>query len=182
MPSSSKGGAFEREISRKLSLWWSGGQHDDWFWRTGGSGGRATNRAKSGKATINGYGDIMAQCGEAQKLLDIVTFELKRGYNVATVSDLLDIESGGTMAKFIEQASKAASLAGTPHWAIIHKRDRRTPLMITSCWGFVDKCNNWIEYAERNPPLTSKWTAVYVLTLDSCLSESSKENLHNHWY
>lgn len=128
---SNKGSPFEREIARKLSLWWSDGQADDWFWRTAGSGGRATNRAKSGKSTANGGGDICAQTKEAQNLLDKVTFELKRGYNTATISDLLD-NDGGVMGKFIEQARRSASLAGTPYWAVIHKRDRREALLITN--------------------------------------------------
>ena len=128
---SNKGSPFEREIARKLSLWWSDGQADDWFWRTAGSGGRATNRAKSGKSTANGGGDICAQTKEAQNLLDKVTFELKRGYNTATISDLLD-NNGGVMGKFIEQARRSASLAGTPYWAVIHKRDRREALLITN--------------------------------------------------
>lgn len=133
---SNKGSPFEREIARKLSLWWSDGQADDWFWRTAGSGGRATNRAKSGKSTANGGGDICAQTKEAQNLLDKVTFELKRGYNTATISDLLD-NDGGVMGKFIEQARRSASLAGTPYWAVIHKRDRREALLITNCMWFL---------------------------------------------
>jgi hypothetical protein len=132
---SNKGSPFEREIARKLSLWWSDGQADDWFWRTAGSGGRATNRAKSGKSTANGGGDICAQTKEAQNLLDRVTFELKRGYNTATISDLID-NDGGVMAKFIEQARRSASLAGTPYWAVIHKRDRREALLITN-WAML---------------------------------------------
>lgn len=172
MPSGHKGGAFEREISRKLSLWWSGGQHDDWFWRTGGSGGRATNRAKSGKATINGYGDIMAQCGEAQKLLDIVTFELKRGYNVATVSDLLDIESGGTMAKFIEQARRSASLAGTLYWAVIHKRDRREALVITNFSVLAEYASHCMELSIAEDGV---YSCIWAVPLAEVLVEEVRE-------
>jgi hypothetical protein len=164
-----KGSPFEREIARKLSLWWSDGQADDWFWRTAGSGGRATNRAKSGKSTANGGGDICAQTKEAQNLLDKVTFELKRGYNTATISDLFDSESGGVMHKFIEQASRSASLAGTPHWAVIHKRDRRDALLITS----------WADLLIFGPPHIECWpnTAerpVWVAKLDDCLSPRTR--------
>ncbi|MFN7317947.1 MAG: hypothetical protein ACK5S6_00425 [bacterium] len=171
MPRSSKGGAFERDISRQLSLWWSGGQHDDWFWRTGGSGGRATNRAKSGKETVNGYGDIMAQCGEAQKLLDVVTIECKKGYNIVSISDLLDLKSGGTMQKFIDQATKAASLAGTPHWAIIHKRDRRETLLITNCLEFAGP-----SWSAQRLMLDDD---ILIAPLDLCLTPLTRSKLRD---
>ena len=128
-----KGSAFEREFARKLSLWWSNGIADDWFWRLGGSGGRATNRAKSGRNTANGYGDIAAQCPEAQKLLNIATFELKRGYSSTTIQDLLDKPKGpNQMRDFIEQAKRSASLAGTPFWILVLKRDKREELIVTN--------------------------------------------------
>ena len=166
-----KGSPFEREIARRLSLWWSDGQADDWFWRTAGSGGRATNRAKQGKATANGGGDICAQTKEAQNLLDLVTFELKRGYNTATISDLLDIEGGGVMGKFIEQARKSASLAGTPYWAVIHKRDRREALLITNYPGFVPYQNfstGFISSASDNTD------GIHLAKLDNCLCSGTK--------
>jgi hypothetical protein len=130
---SGKGSAWEREFARELSLWWSNGAADDWFWRTGGSGGRATNRAKTGKATANGSGDICAQTSEAQLLLAHITFELKRGYSYTTIQDLLDKPVlNSDMHKFIEQASRSASLAGTRTWGLVVRRDRRSPLLITN--------------------------------------------------
>lgn len=170
---SNKGSPFEREIARRLSLWWSDGQADDWFWRTAGSGGRATNRAKQGKATANGGGDICAQTKEAQNLLDLVTFELKRGYNTATVSDLLDIEGGGVMGKFIEQARRSASLAGTPYWAVIHKRDRREALVITNMQQLLQM--------PMIPPVTIAFPAIeepiYASKLDDCLTPVVAETI-----
>ena len=141
-----KGSAFERDFARKLSLWWSEGKADDWFWRLGGSGGRATNRAKSGRNTANGYGDIAAQCPEAQRLLNIVTFELKRGFNRISIQDLLDKPNGpNQMRDFIEQAKRSASLAGTPFWVLVFRRDLREELIVTnmaygiaSCLLFLD--------------------------------------------
>jgi|688.fasta_scaffold00823_50 hypothetical protein len=128
-----KGSAFEREFAKKLSLWWSEGKADDWFWRVGGSGGRATNRAKQGKSTSNGCGDIGAQCHEAQRLLNVVTFELKRGYNSTTIQDVLDKPNGpNQMRDFIEQAKRSASTAGTPYWILVLKRDKREELVVTN--------------------------------------------------
>lgn len=128
MSRSNKGAQLERELSRQLSLWWSGGQDDSWFWRSSQSGGRATQRAKKGKSTTNAAGDIAAQCHEAQKLLDCITCEIKRGYPRISVADLWERPKGG-FHDFVSQAQKSASLAGTPGWAVIHKRDRRNAVI-----------------------------------------------------
>src|SRR5688572_3527363 len=126
-----KGSAFERSICRQLSLWWSGGKHDDLFWRSATSGARATTRAKSGKRTAGHCGDVVATDSSAQPFISFFTVELKRGYNGATPIDLLD---GGNHSKrsfpaMFKQAADARDRAGTPHWLLIHKRDRRAAMV-----------------------------------------------------
>jgi hypothetical protein len=123
-----KGASFERMLSVQLSLWWSEGKEDSWFWRSSQSGGRATQRAKQGKATKNAAGDLAAQCAEAQKLLDICCIEAKRGYSKVCIADIWEKDSGG-FHDFIEQARKSASLAGARFSLVIHKRDRREPVV-----------------------------------------------------
>lgn len=44
-----KGSVFEREICKALGRWWTDGERDDIFWRTAGSGARATCRLERGK-------------------------------------------------------------------------------------------------------------------------------------
>ncbi len=128
-----KGQDFERQMARKLSLWWSDGKSDDLFWRSSMSGGRATVRAKSGKSTANSCGDLMAMTAEGQSLLDITAFELKKGYQTYSIQDLIDKPNKkGGFWDFVEQASRDASLAGCPHWTVIHKRDRREPVYVTN--------------------------------------------------
>ncbi|NBW19684.1 MAG: hypothetical protein EBR82_68105, partial [Caulobacteraceae bacterium] len=79
------------------------------------------------------YGDIAAQCPEAQKLLNIATFELKRGFNRISLQDLLDKPNGpNQMRDFIEQAKRSASLAGTPFWVLVFRRDLREELIVTN--------------------------------------------------
>lgn len=125
-----KGGVFEREFAKNLSLWWSDGKHDDWFWRSSTSGARATVRAKSGKRTANSAGDICAQTAEGQKLLNILTFELKRGYNALSIQDLLDCKGRCQWLEFVQQAQASASLAGTPLWALVLRRDKRREVIV----------------------------------------------------
>jgi len=129
----SKGADQERLISVKLSLWWSNGTRDDLFWRSAGSGGRATQRAKSGKQTANSYGDICATDAEGQEFLNVTTIESKRGFKDSTIQDLLDKKNRkGGMWDMVYQAQRDASLAGVKYWTLIHRRDRREAVYITS--------------------------------------------------
>lgn len=123
-----KGSGFEREVSKKLSLWYSRGESDSWIWRTAMSGGRATVRAKKGQATSGGAGDLTFTDAKAAPLFELVTFELKRGYAKTSLSDLIDKNDGtkpGTFEQWVQQAVRSARQAGTPHWVIIHKRNNR---------------------------------------------------------
>jgi len=130
---SSKGSAFEREICKKLSLWWSNNQSDDIFWRTAGSGARATTRRKSGKDTFGQAGDVQATDPVGQPLIDLCNIEIKRGYSKAHLAELLDAPDHlkpCLYAQFIEQAVNDAEAAGSPYWWLIVKRDRRVPIII----------------------------------------------------
>ena len=55
-----KGGAFEREISKKISLWITGRPKEVVLWRTASSGGRATQSMKSGIKQESQVGDVGA--------------------------------------------------------------------------------------------------------------------------
>lgn len=141
--SKGKGSAFEREVCKTLSLWWSGGVDDSLFWRTAMSGGRATVRAKKGKMTRAHCGDITAVDDAGSTLTKLITFELKRGYNRGTLSDLVDKPDRARpsiLEQFIVQAMTAAKHANTPYWMIIHKRDQKRilvhyPLKLHVAWS-----------------------------------------------
>lgn len=75
-----KGGSFENEIAKKLSLWWSDGESPEVFVRTGGSGSRATNRLKSQDKTDYTIGDITYNTPEGKPLIDAWSIECKTGY------------------------------------------------------------------------------------------------------
>ena len=55
-----KGSGFERTICHELSMWISHGKHDDLFWRSSMSGGRATVMFKKGGQNRTQNGDITA--------------------------------------------------------------------------------------------------------------------------
>lgn len=75
--SKQKGGSFEREVCRRLSLWVSEGKSDDLFWRSAMSGGRATVRGKKGQKTASGQGDITAVTRKGNLLTDRFVIECK---------------------------------------------------------------------------------------------------------
>lgn len=130
---SNKGSAFERDIARKLSLWWTNDERDDVFWRTSQSGGRASVRAKKGQKTHGSYGDIAAVDPIGEPLIQTVTIELKRGYKKWSFLDIVDKSPKAalqTFEKFWEQVKEDSKNAGTPYSMIIFKRDRREPCVV----------------------------------------------------
>jgi hypothetical protein len=140
-----KGGEFERDFCRELTTWWTGDQESDVvFWRTAMSGGRATVRRKKGKKTTQAHcGDIAALTLDAQRLTELVTFELKRGYNgtanLHNYLDPTDKSAEPAYSEWILQARAAAEAAETPFWAIVHRRDRRESMgFLKRFFGSVD--------------------------------------------
>jgi len=78
-----KGKAFERKVSKELSLWWTDGGRDDVFWLTSQSGGRATTRRRKDVQTKNQGGDIGLIDPIGQPFIDNFFLELKDGYKNA---------------------------------------------------------------------------------------------------
>ena len=79
-----KGSDFERTICKELSQWWSREEEkkerDDVFWRTAGSGARATVRQKQGKDTSASYGDVTSIDPIGYPFVSLFLLEIKRGY------------------------------------------------------------------------------------------------------
>lgn len=121
-----KGSSFEREISKRLSLWWTEGERDDIFWRSDQSGGRATQRAKQGKSTSNSYGDLACIDPIGQPFIDQFCIELKRGYSkdLAILPILDNPKAKHSLIEFWNQCERDRELAGRPHSMLIFKRDR----------------------------------------------------------
>jgi hypothetical protein len=108
MSKSKKGGEFERNRCKLLSKWWSNDEHDDLFWRSSQSGGRATQRAKFGKRTINADGDIAPTHSSAEPLTDYFLFECKTGYK-DQVDALKYVDSDGKVNMLQEWWRKAST-------------------------------------------------------------------------
>jgi len=174
-----KGANFEREISKKLSLWWTGGERDDVFWRTSQSGGRASARAKIGKKTYGSYGDIAAVDPVGSPLIEKVTIELKRGYKKWSILDLIDKPERAakqTFEKFLEQVKRDAKLAKTPCFMIIFKRDRREVCVAVSK-GLYNLSP--LEDKEKVISIQTGKELVYVMSFKSFLKHFLPGNFKN---
>lgn len=128
----SKGSSFEREICKQLSLWWTYGKSNDVFWRTAGSGAMAKTRSKTGGKAFGQHGDVQATNPIGQKLIDVCSIELKRGYSKNTFTDVLDKSDNAaeqTFESFIYQAEEDSINARAYSWLLITKRNRRQALI-----------------------------------------------------
>jgi len=129
-----KGSGFEREICKKLSLWWTDNKSDCVFWRSSQSGGRATQRTKKGQKTFGSYGDIAAVDPIGQPLMQMFTIELKRGRSHGSPGDLLDAlpprgKSPPPFEATLLQAMRGCKEAGSAGWLLICQRDRHVPMV-----------------------------------------------------
>jgi len=127
-----KGSDYEREVCTTLSRWWTDGKRDDIFWRSAGSGARATVRGKRGKQTANQHGDVAAVDPIGAPLTDLFSIEIKRGYSSSTIHDLLDRKDKSAELLYDEWFCKAidsCKSAGTFSWLLISRRDRREPII-----------------------------------------------------
>lgn len=131
---SSKGGAFEREVSKRLDLWWLGHNDDTCFWRSTQSGGRATTRSSKGQRTTGSYGDIAATNPVGEPLIKAFTIECKRLNGKDNhMHDIVDCPSHLTRQRPFEelliQASEQAKAARSISWMLLYRRNGRLPLV-----------------------------------------------------
>lgn len=132
MGRAAKGSKFERWVAMQLSNWWTCGQSDSVFWRTSGSGARASTRSKANQRTAFQYGDLCATDPIGQPFIDLITVEIKRGYNRHTIADLLDKPLKARVQTYQDWFAKAQrdhERAGSFSWLLIVKRDLRETIV-----------------------------------------------------
>jgi hypothetical protein len=152
MGKSKKGSAFERDTCKQLSLWFSHGERDDIFWRTAGSGARATCRAKQGLMTADSAGDICAIHPSAKCFTRISIWELKRGYSaknsnrgisLLTIIDKLTAEKPPILVEWWTKLIEELKTHKRKFGFIIFKRDRKNACiaMHTSTFDYLNRRN-----------------------------------------
>ena len=165
-----KGAKFERQISKELSLWWTGGKRDDVFWRTSQSGGRATIRKKQGKNTKNQDGDICATDPIGQPLLDVTTIELKVGYNSWTIKEIIDSltrEKNSKLEDFFEQCEREATAQNKKCWCLITRQDRRESLIFINneLWKIIARKTGCLSTLSKIIIVHQKFGYVHAIKL-----------------
>ena len=141
-----KGSNFEGEICKILSLWWSNGKRDDLFWKSYGSGNRATIRTKLNKFTEGQYGDICSTSSLSVLLTRFFTFEIKKGYPRLSFNDILDSNSKKNNYWFwFNKIENTINYSKTISWVLIHKKNNREILLFLPFSIYkkiVNKINN----------------------------------------
>lgn len=127
-----KGGKFERQISKRLSLWLSSGERDDMFWRTHGSGSRYTIRNKKDIDTEGQDGDICSTCsGDSEKFRKIFSLELKN-YKDINLWGLVTKNKTGFLDFWRQTVKQAESVNKIP--VLIIKENYRPILFVSNLW------------------------------------------------
>jgi len=147
-----KGGAFERAVCKQLSLWVSKGKRTDLFWRTAGSGSRATVMKQSTHA-----GDIAATLPEGHILTDVFVIECKFYRNLRLESLLTDKPAGILPAAWEKLEQQARKLSKLP--LLIAKQNNTKTLILTRYQTCV------------LPNVKLVWLSAYVSSFDRLLSE-----------
>jgi len=138
-----KGSSFEREICKELSLWWSKGVRDDIFWRTAGSGARATVRRKGRDCdTANSTGDMCSLHSSGEPFIRHFLIEMKKGYtrggdriDVLKMIDALEGRKSCLLQQWLDKAWLEAHSAGRKEVWLIFQRDLSKPmLMVRHSW------------------------------------------------
>jgi hypothetical protein len=129
-----KGGNFEREIAVTLSSWWTNGTNQEVFWRSAGSGGRATRRSRAGKSAKRDTSDLRASDPIGEPFLRLFAPELKNGYFQHPIIQLVDRPRhtlGHTMwDTWIAQAESARKNSGAVAWCVIARRTGQEILFV----------------------------------------------------
>lgn len=132
---SAKGSSFERAICKQLSIWWTQDldtPRDDIFWRSSGSGARATVRHRKGISTANSEGDIVFIDPLGKPLMDLLCIELKCGYGDWSIADHLETKQKKSQFwDFWRQATESA-FNKNAFAALIYKKDRRNAMIAFS--------------------------------------------------
>jgi hypothetical protein len=102
-----KGGAFEREMAKFLTVWLTGKEKPYVYWRTPSSGGMATISEQNKEIS----GDIIALRPEGAFFTDRFSVELKTGYPKATFHQHLKENKNFEIENFWKQCIRDAQKA-----------------------------------------------------------------------
>jgi len=124
-----KGGDFEREISKSLTVWLTGKEKPYAYWRMPGSGSLSTIHEQN----KNLSGDITAILPEAEFLTNSFSIECKTGYPQTSFWQHFGRVKNFNIEIFWRQAFEDSSRAGK-HPMLIYRKKGRKPIIGISEW------------------------------------------------
>jgi hypothetical protein len=151
-----KGGAFERLLCRRLSLWLSQGERSDLLWRSAMSGGRATLQLAKDEVNRAQSGDLTAIASAAYQFCDRTFIEAKHYRDLAIARGLLC--DTGLLAKFWKTTVAAA--ARYDKIPLLIARQNRYPIIAVTGDAAVFACP---------PVLTLHGWSAQLYLLDAAL-------------
>lgn len=159
-----KGNSFERLICKKLSMWWSGNERDDLFWRTHNSGGRHTVREQKDLDTHHQVGDVTNTHPDGELFIDNFIVECKHYRNInlwGLITNKKDI-----IFKWWDKLSEENKDGKMP-WLIIRENGR--PIILITDQKFYDLFGDKIE-CEPKLSFSYKKKISYIYLLEDILS------------
>jgi len=123
----SKGGSFEREVSKALTIWLTGVEKPYMFWRMPGSGGLATIHEECRELS----GDIRSLSRDGEFLTKAFSIECKTGYPKTSFwQHFKDLKNFG-IREFWKQANNDADKCGKSPMLIYRKKGKQIIVGIT---------------------------------------------------
>jgi len=120
-----KGGAFERDVCRRISRFWSAGAFDDLLWRAASSGAKGTVTRTKNKAF---HADIVATSPLTEPLMKVFSIECKFYKNI-DITEILRGLKNNKILTFWGQTLKSARLSGRRP-ALIARRNMFPTMLI----------------------------------------------------
>ena len=120
---SGKGGQWERDIAKFLTVWLTGVEKPYVFWRAPASGGLATISELNKDLT----GDIIGLTPEAEFLTSTFSIEAKNGYPNASLDKHLKYNRSDSIQAFWKQCVMDSIKAGKNPMLIYKKKGMPTP-------------------------------------------------------
>jgi hypothetical protein len=128
-----KGGAFERDVAIKLSLWLTKGANHSLFSRNRGSGGAYTRAtARGGRIDEAGIpGDLASVYPQAYEFIRCFNVECKHYGDLWFTAFLMDLKGKSFLTQTIAHTRTQAE-EGNKEWMVIAKENRIDTLLFMS--------------------------------------------------
>ena len=124
----SKGGSFEREVSKALTIWLTGVEKPYMFWRMPGSGGLATIHEECRELS----GDIRSLSRDGEFLTQAFSIECKTGYAKTSFWQHFKNLKNFGIKEFWKQAIHDAAKSGKSPMLIYRKKGKQIIVGITA--------------------------------------------------